>query len=109
VPIELTQLLVVALIVPSLYLLSRTAAYGVLRMSVATAGVVLSGAWLLDRTGLVGGDPFASVTTALVAHPFAVAAVFALMAAVAYIRSPPSPAACSVRHDAWTLQRTEPR
>ena len=81
--IELTQLLVVALMMPSLYVLSRTAAYGAVRTVLAMTGIVLSGAWLLERTTLVAGDPFAPVSTALVEHPFAVAAVFALAAAVA--------------------------
>lgn len=81
--IELTQLLVVALIMPSMYVLSRTAAYGAVRTALAMAGSLLSGAWLLERTSLIAGDPFAGVSTALVQHPFAVAAVFALAAAVA--------------------------
>ena len=79
--IELTQLLVVALLMPSLYLLSRTGAYGVLRVGLALAGVVLAGAWLLERSGLIGADPLDGVTNALIAHPFVVAGAFALAAA----------------------------
>ena len=80
--IEATQLLVVALMVPSLYALSRSAAYGAVRVSVALLGIVLAGAWFLERTTLIDSDPFASVSTALIDHPFAVAAAFALLAAV---------------------------
>jgi hypothetical protein len=79
--IELTQLLVVALVMPSLYLLSRTAVYDLARVTIAGFGLVLSGGWLLERTTLIGHDPFAPVSDALIAHPFAVVAVFALFAA----------------------------
>jgi hypothetical protein len=87
--IELTQLLVVALVMPSLYLLSRSASYVAVRMSVALLGIVLSGAWFLERTRLIGADPFAAVTNTLVEHPFIVAAAFALLAgATQYLPSP---------------------
>jgi hypothetical protein len=82
--IELTQLLVVALMMPSLYLLSRTPVYGVVRVGTALVALVLSGAWLLDRTTLIGSDPLAAVSDALINHPFTVAAAFALFAAVTY-------------------------
>jgi HupE / UreJ protein len=81
--IELTQLLVVALMMPSLYVLSRTGLYPALRVSIALAGVVLSAAWLLERTTLIADDPFAPVSAALIVHPFALAAAFALLAALA--------------------------
>jgi hypothetical protein len=82
-------LLVVALLMPSLYLLSRTRVYGAIRVSVALAGLVVSGAWLLERTSLIAGDPFAGMTDALVQHPFAVGAAFALLATGArYARAP---------------------
>jgi HupE/UreJ protein len=81
--IELTQLLVVALVMPSLYLLSRTPAlYGVVRVGIAVFGLVLSGAWLLERTTVIGGDPFAGVSGALIDHPFTVVAALALFAAI---------------------------
>ena len=78
--IELTQLLVVALMMPSLYVLSQTRAYDVLRPALGLFGLVLSGAWLLERTTLIGSDPFAAVSTAAVDHPFTVAGGFALVA-----------------------------
>jgi hypothetical protein len=81
--IELTQLLVVALVMPSLYLLSQTSMYPAGRSVFAVFGLVLSGAWLLERTTLITSDPFAAVSNALVAHPFAVAAALALFAAAA--------------------------
>jgi HupE / UreJ protein len=81
--IELTQLLVVALMMPSLYVLSQTRAYGVLRPGLALFGLVLAAAWLLERTTLIGSDPFAAVSTAAIDHPFTVAGVFALVAVCA--------------------------
>lgn len=78
--IELTQLLVVALMMPSLYVLSRTRAYGLLRPALALVGLVLSAAWLLERTTLIGSDPFAAVSTAAVDQPFTVAGALALVA-----------------------------
>lgn len=78
--IELTQLLVVALVMPSLYVLSQTRAYTALRTALAVLGLVLSAAWLLERTTLLGSDPLAAVSTAAVEHPFAVAGALALVA-----------------------------
>jgi hypothetical protein len=90
--IEATQLLVVALMMPSLYALSRSAAYGAVRLSAALVGIVLAGAWFLERTTLIDGDPFASVSTSLIEHPFGVAAAFALLAAVTqYLPLPRTP------------------
>jgi hypothetical protein len=81
--IEVTQLLVVVLMMPSLYVLSRTAAYGAVRVGVALLGVALSAGWLLERSSLIDADPFEPISTALVEHPLTVAATFALLAAVA--------------------------
>jgi hypothetical protein len=81
VGIELTQLLVVALVMPSLMVLSRTRAYPVVRIAVAGFGIVLAGAWLLERTALISTNPLEPVPDALVAHPFVAVAVLALVAA----------------------------
>jgi hypothetical protein len=48
--------------------------------------------WLLERTGLIGADPFASVSNALIDHRFTVAAAFALLAALAHYGMPASAA-----------------
>jgi hypothetical protein len=82
--IEVTQLLVLALIMPSLLILSRTPVYGRFRVVVASLGIVLSGAWLLDRVGVIATDPLDPITNALVGHPLLVAAVLALGAAFAH-------------------------
>jgi hypothetical protein len=81
--IELTQLLVVALVMPSLILLSRTAAYPVLRLGVATLGALLAAGWLADRTGLVSGNPLDPVGNLLVDHPIGLAVGLGLIALTA--------------------------
>jgi HupE / UreJ protein len=85
--IEATQLLVVALMMPSLYVLSRTAAYGAVRVGVALLGLTLSAGWLLERTTLIGADPFEPISTVLVEQPLTVAAGFALLAAASHVGS----------------------
>jgi len=93
--IELTQLIVVALIMPSLMVLSRTPIYPVVRTALAGAGVVLAAAWLAERTTLISANPLEGISVALVAHPFSVAATLALTAAITwalpYRRRAPSP------------------
>lgn len=83
--IELTQLMVVALLMPSLIVLSRTSAYPAVRVGLAGSGVVLAAAWLAERTTLVPADPLNRVTDSLVAHPFAVAGTFAVAAAAGWV------------------------
>ena len=78
--IELTQLLVVALVMPSLVVLSRSAAYPAVRTALAGLGIVLAVAWLAERTGLTATDPFEGFTDALVARPLLVPVVLALVA-----------------------------
>ena len=80
--IELTQLIVVATVMPSLIPLSRTCAYPVVRIGLATAGVVLAGAWLAERTALISANPLEGVSTSLTAHPVMVVGSLALLAAV---------------------------
>ncbi len=82
--IELTQLLVVVLLMPSLLVLSRTRAYPAVRVTLAGAGIVLASAWLAERTTLISSNPLNVVTEALVAHPFVVAGTLAVAAAAAW-------------------------
>jgi len=81
--IELTQLLVVALMMPSLLALARTALYPALRLTMASVGLLFSVSWMLERTTLIASDPFEGVQTWLVEHPLPVAALFAVLAVVA--------------------------
>jgi hypothetical protein len=79
--IELTQLLVVALVMmPSLVLLSRTPAYPAFRTALAGLGAVLAAAWLADRSGLISTNPLEPVGEVLVLHPIALAVALAAIA-----------------------------
>ncbi|MFD9432636.1 HupE/UreJ family protein [Streptomyces sp. NPDC060002] len=84
--IELTQLLVVALMMPSLVVLARTTVYPAFRIGVAVIGLVFSVSWMLERATLTAGDPFEGVQTWLVGHPLLVAGAVAALAAVARLR-----------------------
>ncbi|MFF1440709.1 HupE/UreJ family protein [Streptomyces sp. NPDC058295] len=84
--IELTQLLVVALIMPSLILLSRTTVYPAFRVGVAVIGLVFSVSWMLERAKLTTGDPFEGTQTWLVGHPLLVAGAVATLAVAARLR-----------------------
>jgi len=82
--IELTQLIVVALLMPSLLLLSRTRIYPAVRTGLAGMGIVLATAWLAERTTLISRNPLNEVSDLLIDHPFAVAAVLAAAAVIAW-------------------------
>jgi HupE / UreJ protein len=96
VGIELAQLIVVALMMPSLMLLSRTRLYPTVRITLASGGMVLAAAWLAERTTLISNNPLDGMAEGLVAHPFVVAAAVACLTAVASsvpaLRHPPSAA-----------------
>ena len=64
--IELTQLLVVALMMPSLLVLARTAAYPAFRIGVALLGLLFSVSWMLERATVTSSDPFEGTQTWLV-------------------------------------------
>jgi hypothetical protein len=89
--IEITQLLVVALVMPSLLVLARTAWYTPFRVAVSAAGLVFATSWALERAALTGRDPFVGVTEWLVGHPFVVAAALAVAALLARGASRPAP------------------
>lgn len=82
--IELAQLTVVALVMPSLLLLSRTPTYPALRVAGAGLGAVLAAGWLADRVGLLHTNPLEPVANLLVDHPLALAAVLAALALTAH-------------------------
>ena len=92
--IELAQLIVVALLMPSLLLLSRTRLYPAVRTGAAVAGGVFATAWLAQRTTLIDGDPLAAMSGVLVHHPFLLAggltAVAVICRAVPTWRQPTS-------------------
>jgi hypothetical protein len=81
--IELTQLLAVALIMPSLLVLARTPLYPAFRIGVATIALLFSVSWMLERATLTAVDPFEGLQTWLVEHPLLLAAAVAVLAMVA--------------------------
>jgi hypothetical protein len=81
--IEVTQLLVVALMMPSLLILARTAWYTAFRVTLASAGCVFAASWLLERATITSSDPFLPLTEWLVHHPFLVTTSVAVLALVA--------------------------
>ena len=82
VGVELAQLTVVALLFPSLYLLSRTPAHDVVRTGVAGLAVAVAAGWVVERVGW-STSPFAGLESAAIAHPWAVVLGLAGLAAVA--------------------------
>lgn len=83
--IEVTQLLVVALVMPSLLVLARSRVYPVVRAVLATSGIVLAAAWLAERIGVISTDPFEPVSTRVVEHWWALPATLALCAALTLV------------------------
>lgn len=81
--IELTQLIVVALMMPSLVVLARTAVYPAFRIGVAIVGLAFSLSWILERAMLTSSNPFEGISTWLVQHPLLVAVAVAALAIVA--------------------------
>ena len=81
--IEVAQLLVVALVMPSLFVLSRTGSYGLVRTALGALGAVLAAAWLVERIGLLSHNPLEPVSDTLVNHPLLIAATLATGAGLA--------------------------
>ena len=79
VGVELAQLLTVALVFPSLYVLSRTRWYPWVRITGALIALVAATTWAMDRLGWLT-DPLAGVEETLVAHPWWVVAGMAALA-----------------------------
>ncbi len=79
--VELAQLLVVAAVVPSLFVLSAGPRYHVVRRIAATAGLVVALAWALERaTGLT--TPLRPALDAVSAAPETLALALAVVAAL---------------------------
>lgn len=80
--VELAQLLTVALVFPSLHLLSRTRWYPRVRITGAVIALVAATTWALDRLDWMT-DPLAGVEETLVAHPWWVVLALAGLALAA--------------------------
>lgn len=99
VGVELAQLSVVALVFPSLYLLSRTRWYGAARVLVAALAAAVALGWVVERVGWAT-SPFTDLETAAISRPWTVVAGTALLALLAFVlhrRTGPAP---DVRDDA---------
>ncbi|WP_369137415.1 HupE/UreJ family protein [Modestobacter versicolor] len=88
VGVELAQLLTVALVFPSLYLLSRTRWYPWVRTTGAWIALVAATTWALDRLGWLA-DPLAGAEEALVSHPWWVVLGMAVLAAAGWVADRP--------------------
>jgi len=113
--IELTQLIVVALLMPSLLLLSRTRVHSPARITVAAIGIILAAAWLAERTTLISSNPLNTVSDQLTQHPFIIAAALAIAAVAAWsipaMRTPSidSPARAQTITEMTTVQSGDSR
>lgn len=85
--IELTQLMVVALIMPSLLVLSRTPHYAAARVLGAAFGFALASAWLLERLSIIRTNPLNAVADAVIAAPFVMPLALALVAAIGWLHA----------------------
>ncbi|WP_163550540.1 HupE/UreJ family protein [Candidatus Frankia nodulisporulans] len=108
--IEMTQLVVVALVMPSLIVISRTVVYPVLRIAVALLGAVLAAAWFAQRSGLMSGNPLEPVGELLVEHPLILAAGLAVVAVLCELARRAGhltgkPAAAVTRHEPEPVRR----
>ncbi|WP_207500326.1 HupE/UreJ family protein [Klenkia soli] len=82
--IEITQLIVVALIIPSLLVLSRTRLYPGVRVAGAGIAAVLAALWLAERTGLLPDNPLDTLAEAAVGHGLLLAAGLAVVSVAAF-------------------------
>lgn len=95
--VELAQLLTVALVFPSLYVVSRTRFYPALRLTGAGVALAAAAGWAFDRLGVLA-NPLAGVEDAVVAHTWWVVVGLAVVAAGCWTadrrrRSQPAPPA----------------
>ncbi|RBY80056.1 HupE/UreJ family protein [Blastococcus sp. TF02-09] len=98
VGVELAQLATVALVFPSLFVVSRTRFYPALRLTGAGLALAAAVAWALDRLGVLA-DPLAGAEEAVIAHPWWVVSGLAVVAAACRladrrpVSQPPRPVA----------------
>ncbi len=77
--VEAAQLATIALTFPSLWLLSRSGIYPIVRYGGAVIALVLAIAWFIERTGLAS-NPFTPVEDAAIANPLVLVGGLALAA-----------------------------
>jgi hypothetical protein len=84
--VELVQLTVVALVLPSLLLLSRGTAHEVIRLALAGGAAFVAAGWLLERADVIGSNPLAPAADVLTEHPVWAVTGFALLAVLTTAR-----------------------
>jgi HupE/UreJ protein len=80
--IEMAQLIIVGAAIPSLYLLSRTPVYPVVRVAGALFGLAAATGWFVERVTESVANPLEPAMTALTEHGLLIAAALAILAAV---------------------------
>ena len=118
VGVELAGLATTAATFPSLYALSLTRWYPVVRMAGATVALLMATAWVADRVGVLS-NPFAAIESTAVAHPVVVVVALAIVATVALVadrqlarrppRRPPRTGITPVRTTRRHRPRCQPR
>ncbi|MPY09770.1 HupE/UreJ family protein [Arthrobacter bussei] len=86
VGVELAQLATVALVFPSIYLISRTTWGTQVRTGIALVALTAAGFWVLDRTGILT-SPITGLEEALINNSWAVAVILAGIAITAWLTS----------------------
>ena len=85
VGIEVAQLIVVAMVMPSLVALGTTSAFPALRVGLAVTGAALATGWFADRAGLIPTNPLEPLGEVIVSYPFELALCIALVALAAVL------------------------
>ncbi|WP_100499326.1 HupE/UreJ family protein [Geodermatophilus chilensis] len=99
VGVELAQLLTLALVFPSLYVVSRTRWYPALRLGGATLALAAATGWALDRLGVLA-NPLAGAEEAVIGHPWYVVIGLALGAVACRLADRRAPATVPLQQEA---------
>ncbi len=84
VGVELAQLLAIALLLPSIYAISRTRWATPFRVTAASLALLAALGWLLERVGLMR-NPFLAIETAITTNPWTVVIALAAIASAALL------------------------
>ncbi len=79
VGVELAQMAAVAAFLPALYLLSRTAHYGKVRIGLGLASLAAAIGWIGDRVGIFS-NPLAPIETSAIERPFVAVGTLSVVA-----------------------------
>lgn len=82
--VELAQLVTAILVLPSIYVISRTRFAHGFRVAGASVTLAAAAGWIVDRLG-VAGNPFAGIEDAAIGHPWVVVVGLAMLGGLARI------------------------